>query len=79
MTGVDIKALDLLGKEISFDVILPNKLKEIFPDGISITGTVDSVLVNLVGIDEILVCDQFYSLNEIKIIKPEPIDILSIL
>lgn len=67
MTNVDTKALELLGKEISFQVILPDQLKLTFPDGIFVNGVVESVVINLSGNDEILVKDNFYSLDEIQI------------
>lgn len=67
MTNVDTKALELLGKEISFQVILPDQLKLTFPDGLFVNGVVESVVINLSGNHEILVKDNFYSLDEIQI------------
>lgn len=67
MTNVDTKALELLGKEISFEVILSDEKKPFFPDGMFEKGIVESVLINLIGSHEILVADSFYSLDEIEI------------
>lgn len=67
MTMSHTNALSLLGKEISFAVLLKDELKAHFPDGVTQNGLVEAVLVNLVGSHEILVKDTFYSLDEIKI------------
>ncbi|MBF7686620.1 hypothetical protein I2F17_12445 [Acinetobacter sp. B10A] len=67
MTNVDTKPLELLGKQISFDVILSDDIKKIFPDGVLKNGLVEAVLIHLSGNHEILVKDNFYSLDEIKI------------
>lgn len=67
MAAVDTTALELLGKNISFNLILRDELKEFFPDGICESGTVQSVLIALDGNHEILVGDSFYSLDEIHI------------
>lgn len=64
MAAVDTTALELLGKNISFDLILRDELK-FFPDGICESGTVQAVLIALDGNHEILVGDSFYSLDEI--------------
>lgn len=69
MTNVDTKALELLGKEISFTffVNVPEKYKNDFSSTQTVVGTVESVLIKLVGSHEILVGDEFYSLDEISI------------
>ena len=66
MAAVDTTALQLLGKNISFSVLVDDELKEFFPDGISVSGMVEGVLVHLSGNHEILVSDSFYSLDEIQ-------------
>ena len=57
--------LELLGKDISFSVILKDEIKQYFPDGIFESGTVEAVLIHVSGNHEILVGDVFYSLDEI--------------
>ncbi|EDO9712433.1 hypothetical protein GPM95_004475 [Salmonella enterica] len=66
MTVANTKALELLGKDISFKVILNDEIKVYFPDGILESGTVEAVLIHISGNHEILVGDVFYSLNEIE-------------
>jgi hypothetical protein len=66
MTVANTKALELLGKDISFSVILKDEIKVYFPDGILESGTVEAVLIHISGNHEILVGDVFYSLNEIE-------------
>lgn len=67
MTQSHTKLLDLLGKEISFSVILEDEISQFFPDGIFKSGSVEAVLIHVSGNHEILVGDVFYSLNEIEI------------
>ncbi|MFW1646292.1 hypothetical protein [Acinetobacter guillouiae] len=66
MTVANTKALELLGKDISFSVILKDEIKVYFPDRILESGTVEAVLIHISGNHEILVGDVFYSLNEIE-------------
>jgi len=66
MTVANTKALELLGKDISFKVILNDEIKVYFPDGILESGTVEAVLIHISGNHEILVGDVFYPLNEIE-------------
>ena len=66
MTESHTKLLELLGKDISFSVILKDEVKQYFPDGILESGTVEAVLIQLSGNHEILVGDVFYSLDEIE-------------
>jgi hypothetical protein len=66
MTESHSKVLELLGKDISFSVILKDEIKAYFPEGIIESGTVEAVLIQLSGNHEILVGDVFYSLNEIE-------------
>lgn len=66
MTAANTNPLELLGKQISFSVILSDELKEFFPDGILESGIVEAVLVEVSGNHEILVGDVFYSLDEIE-------------
>ena len=65
MTVSHSKVLELLGKQISFSVILKDEVKEFFPNGILESGTVKAVLICVSG-DHILVGDVFYSLDEIE-------------
>jgi hypothetical protein len=64
MTKSYTKLLDLLGKDICFSVVLSDEIKHFFPD--EIFGTVEAVLIDLFGDHQILVCDVFYSINEIE-------------
>ena len=57
--------LSLLGKEVSFSVLLDEQKKSFFPDGINISGTVEEVIIALNGSHQILVGDEFYPLSEI--------------
>ena len=66
MTVSHTKLLELLGKDISFSVILKDEIKQYFPDGIFESGTVEAVLIHVSGNHEILVGDFFYALNEIE-------------
>jgi hypothetical protein len=66
MTVANTTVLELLGKDISFSVIMADEIKESFPDGIFESGTVEAVLIHLSGNHEILVGDVFYSLDEIE-------------
>jgi hypothetical protein len=45
MTVSHTKLLELLGKDISFSVILKDEIKQYFPDGIFESGTVEAVLI----------------------------------
>ena len=65
MTVSHTRLLELLGKDISFSVILKDEIKQYFPDGIFESGTVEAVLIHVSGNHEILVGDVFYSLDEI--------------
>jgi hypothetical protein len=67
MTVSYTNPLSLLGKEISFTVLLKDELKQFFSDPIIEHGLVEAVLVDLIGKHEILVKDNFYSLDEIEI------------
>ena len=66
MTVSHTKLLDLLGKDISFSVIMADEIKEFFPAGVFESGTVEAVLIHVSGNHEILVGDVFYSLDEIE-------------
>ena len=66
MTVSHTKLLELLGKDISFSVIMADEIKEFFPAGVFESGTVEAVLIHLSGNHEILVGDVFYSLDEIE-------------
>ena len=66
MTVSHTKLLELLGKNISFSVIMADEINEFFPGGIFESGTVEAVLVHVSGNHEILVGDVFYSLDEIE-------------
>ncbi len=66
MTVSHTKLLELLGKDISFSVIMADEIKEFFPSGVFESGTVEAVLIHVSGNHEILVGDVFYSLDEIE-------------
>lgn len=59
--------LSLLGKEVSFSVLLDDQNKIFFPGGIHITGLVEKVIIDLAGDHAILVCDELYQLSEIDL------------
>lgn len=66
MTTVDTKALDLLGKQISFIVLPKDEVKSIIePQPIS--GLVESVVLHLNDAPEIMVAEHYYSFDQIKI------------
>ena len=65
MTVSNTTVLSLLGKDVSFSVLLCDQKKPFFPDGIHVTGTVDEVIIALNGNHQILVCDEFYSVFDV--------------
>lgn len=60
--------LSLLGKEVSFSVLLDEQIKSFFPEGINITGSVEEVIIALSGNHQILVGDKFYELSRIDLL-----------
>lgn len=66
MTVSHSKALELLGKEISFSVILKDEIKEFHPMAFWNQVPLRPVLICVSGDHEILVGDVFYLLNEIE-------------
>lgn len=69
MTAAHTTVLSLLGKEVSFSVLLDDQIKSFFPDGIHITGDVQEVIIALNGNHQILVGDEFYELSKIDLIS----------
>ncbi len=67
MTVAHTTVLSLLGKEVSFSVLLDDQIKSFFPDGIHITGDVQEVIIALNGNHQILVGDEFYELSKIDL------------
>lgn len=65
MTVSNITVLSLLGKDVSFSVLLSEQKKPFFPNGIQVSGTVEEVIIALNGNHQILVCDEFYSVFEV--------------
>ena len=59
--------LSLLGKEVSFSVLLDEQIKIFFPKGIHINGCVQEVIIALNGNHQILVDDEFYELSRIDL------------
>ena len=59
--------LSLLGKEVSFSVLLDEEIKILFPQGIHINGCVQEVIIALNGNHQILVDDEFYELSRIDL------------
>lgn len=59
--------LSLLGKDVSFSVLLDEQIKSFFPEGINITGLVEEVIIALNGNHQILVGDEFYQLSKIDL------------
>lgn len=66
MTVPNITVLSLLGKEVSFSVLLDDQKKPFFPDGIQVAGAVEEVIISLNGNHQILVGDEFYPVSEIE-------------
>lgn len=59
--------LSLLGKEVSFSVLLDEQTKIFFPQGIHINGCVQEVIIALNGNHQILVDDELYELSRIDL------------
>ena len=59
--------LSLLGKEVSFSVLLDEQTKIFFPQGIHINGCVQEVIIALNGNHQIFVDDEFYELSHIDL------------
>lgn len=59
--------LEMLGKEVSFSVVLNDELKSFFPGGVHVTGDVQEVIIALNGNHQILVSDEFYELSRIEL------------
>ena len=57
--------LSLLGKDVSFSVLLDEQIKSFFPEGINIAGLVEEVIIALNGNHQILVGDEFYDISKI--------------
>jgi hypothetical protein len=60
--------LSLLGKDVSFSVLLDEQIKSFFPEGINITGLVEEVIIALNGNHQILVGDEYYQMSKIHFI-----------
>lgn len=60
--------LSLLGKEVSFSVLLDDQIKSFFPDGVLVNGSVEEVIIALSGNHQILVGDEFYELSRIDLL-----------
>ena len=56
--------LSLLGKDVSFSVLLDEQIKSFFPEGINITGLVEEVIIALNGNHQILVGDEYYQMSK---------------
>lgn len=57
--------LSLLGKEVSFSVLLDEQTKSLFPDGIHISGVIEEVIIALSGNHQILVGDVYYQISKL--------------
>lgn len=68
MTVANTKALELLGKDVSFEIdeLVPEIYKDVFPAKRMIYGKVEAVLIQISGNHEILVGNFFYPLDEIE-------------
>ena len=60
--------LSLLGKDVSFSVLLDEQIKSFPPEGINITGLVEEVIIALNGNHQILVGDEYYQMSKIHFI-----------
>ena len=65
MSVAHTTVLSLLGKEVSFSVLLDEQMKCFFPEGIHVTGDVQEVIIALDGNHQILVLDKYYQLSRI--------------
>lgn len=70
MATANTTVLELLGKEISFRVQykVPEQFKDVFSTSQILSGLVQSVIVDLHGVHEILVDGEFHVLSEIEIL-----------
>lgn len=68
MAVANTNALELLGKEVSFSVLLDEQIKSFFPEGIHVTGDVEEVIIAQNDNHKILVCDEYYQLSKIRFI-----------
>ena len=68
MTVAHTTVLSLLGKEVSFSVLLDDQIKYLFPDGVHVSGSVEAVIIALSGNHQILVGDEFYELSRIDLL-----------
>lgn len=68
MTVAHTTVLSLLGKDVSFSVLLDEQIKSFFPEGINITGLVEEVIIALNGNHQILVGDEYYQMSKIHFI-----------
>jgi hypothetical protein len=59
--------LSLLGKEVSFTLLISDQLKYYFQVPIHVHGVVEAVVISLTGNHEILVCGQYYFLSQIDL------------
>lgn len=57
--------LSLLGKDVSFSVLLDEQIKSFLPEGINIAGLVEEVIIALNGNHQILVGDEYYQISKI--------------
>jgi hypothetical protein len=60
--------LSLLGKEVSFSVLLDEQIKSFFPDGVHVTGDIQEVIIALDGNHQILVGDEYYLLSKTDLV-----------
>lgn len=65
MTVAHTTVLSLLGKDVSFSVLLDEQIKSFFPEGINIAGLVEEVIIALNGNHQILVGDEYYQISKI--------------
>lgn len=65
MTAAHTTVLEMLGKEVSFSVLLDDQQKCRFPEGVHVTGYVQEVIIALDGNHQILVSEEFYELSRI--------------
>lgn len=68
MTVSHTTVLSLLGKEVSFSVLLTDEFKTFFPDGVHVLGVVQAITIYSSGDHQILVNDDFFQLSNIDLI-----------
>lgn len=60
--------LSLLGKQVSFYLLLDEHIKLLFPEGVHVKGCVYQVIIDLNGDHQILVDSEYFQISKISLI-----------